>query len=201
MPETTIAPTAVIHPLVQLGQGVIIEDFCIIGVPFRDYDGQPTIIGDCAIIRSHTVIYAGNHIGDGFQAGHKANIRELNNIGNDVSIGTLSTIEHHLKIGDRVRIHSQVFLPEYTILEADVWIGPHAVLTNAKFPHHPDAKAELRGPYLEAAVRVGANATVLPGVRIGARSLIGAGSVVTSDIPPGIIAIGNPARYLRDVHY
>lgn len=201
MLETTIASTAVIHPLVQLGQGVTIEDFCIIGVPFKGGDRQPTLIGDRAVIRSHTVIYAGNRIGDDFQTGHKVNIRELNDIGDDVSIGTLSTIEHHLKIGDRVRIHSQAFLPEYAILEADVWIGPHAVLTNAKFPRHPDAKAELRGPYLEESARIGANVTVLPGVRIGARSLIGAGSVVTTDIPPGIIAIGNPARYLRDVHY
>lgn len=201
MLETTIAPTAVIHPLVQLGQGVTIEDFCIIGVPFKGYSRQLTLIGDRAVIRSHTVIYAGNRIGNDFQTGHKTNIRELNVIGDDVSIGTLSTIEHHIKIGDRVRIHSQAFLPEYAILEPDVWIGPHTVLTNAKFPRHPDAKDELRGPYIEESARIGANVTVLPGVRIGARSLIGAGSVVTTDIPPGIIVIGNPARYLRDVHY
>jgi UDP-3-O-[3-hydroxymyristoyl] glucosamine N-acyltransferase len=58
--------------------------------------GEETIIGNGAVIRSHTVIYAGNVIGDRFQTGNKANIRELNRIGNDVSIGTLSVVEHHV---------------------------------------------------------------------------------------------------------
>lgn len=200
-PDVTIAPTAIIHPHVQLGKGAIVEDFCVLGVPFRGYAGEPTLIGDRAVIRSHTVIYAGNRIGHDFQTGHKANIRELNEVGNDVSIGTLSTVEHHTTIGDHVRIHTQAFIPEYTILETGAWIGPHAVLTNAKFPRHPDAKTELQSPHIESDVRIGANVTILPGIRIGARSLIGAGSVVTADIPPGIIAIGSPAQYLRDVHY
>jgi len=96
----TIAETSKVYPNVRLGENVIIEDYCIVGLPFKDYSGEPTIIGDGAVIRSHSVIYAGNTIGANFQTGHKANLRELNNIGNDVSVGTLSIVEHHVSIGN-----------------------------------------------------------------------------------------------------
>ena len=88
-----IAETAKIYPLVKMGRNVTIEDFCIIGAPFKGHAGEETVIGDNAVIRSHTVIYAGTVIGNDFQTGNKANIRELNNIGNDVSIGTLTVLE------------------------------------------------------------------------------------------------------------
>lgn len=196
-----IAHTAKLYPNVQLGKNVTIEDYCIIGVPFRGYLNEPTLIGDNAIIRSHTVIYAGNKIGSDFQTGNKANIRELNCIGNNVSIGTLSVIEHHVSISNTVRIHSQVFIPEFTVLEEEAWIGPNVVLTNARFPRSPGVKNELKGPIIEKSARIGANSTILPGIRIGSASLIGAGSVVTKDVAPNIIVAGNPAKYLRDIHY
>ena len=109
-----ISKTAIIHPGVILGKGCVIEDFVIIGTPPRGFAlGElETVIGENAIIRSHTVIYAGNKIGNNIQTGNKANIRELNEIGDDVSIGTLSVIEHHVKIGHGVRIHTQTFIPE-----------------------------------------------------------------------------------------
>jgi len=74
-----------------------------------------TILGSQALLRSHTVIYAGNIIGDSFQTGNKVNIRELNRIGDNVSVGTLSVIEHHVEIGNNVRIHSQAFIPEFSV--------------------------------------------------------------------------------------
>src|SRR4029434_10981131 len=91
---------------VALGTGSVIEDFCIVGTPPRGKrDGElATIIGEAAVIRSHTVIYAGNVIGKNFQTGNKVNIRESNNIGTNVSIGTLSVIAHHVEIGKRARI-------------------------------------------------------------------------------------------------
>lgn len=159
------------------------------------------MIGDHAVIRSQTVIYAGNTIGNSFQTGHKANLRELNTIGDNVSIGTLSVIEHRVTIGNGVRIHTQAFIPEFSILEDCCWIGPNAVLTNAKFPQHPNAKAELKAPHIEQQARIGANATLLPGIRIGRRSLVGAGSLVTQNVPPGVIVAGSPAKYLREVDY
>lgn len=197
-----IAPSAVVHPGVRLGKGVVIEDFCIIGAPPRGaVEPLETVIGDDAIIRSHTVIYAGNVIGRGFQTGNKANIRELNVIGDDVSIGTLSVVEHHVRIGNGVRVHTQVFVPEYSVLEDHCWVGPGAVLTNARFPKAPGVKESLQGPVLERGSMVGANSTILPGVRVGAGSLVGAGSVVTKDVPPGVIAAGVPAEVKRAIHY
>ena len=196
-----IAATAVILPGVKLGRNVVVEDFCIIGARFSGYNGEQTVIGDGAVIRSHTVIYAGNRIGNGFQTGNKANIRELNTIGDRVSIGTLSIVEHHVLIEDGVRIHSQAFVPEYCVLKAGCWIGPGVVLTNARFPLHPDAKNELRGATLERGAKIGAGCTLLPGVTIGEGALVGAGSVVSEDIPAGKIAYGNPARARRDIQY
>src|SRR3990172_10137553 len=167
-----IADTAKIYPQVKLGENVVIEDFCVIGAPFKGRGNEETLIGDNAIIRSHTVIYAGNRIGANFQTGNKANIRELNDIGDDVSIGTLSVIEHHVKIGNGVRVHSQVFIPEFTILEDECWIGPNAVLTNAKYPKSPNAKKELKGAVIKKNAKIGANVTILPAVTVGENSLI-----------------------------
>jgi acetyltransferase-like isoleucine patch superfamily enzyme len=190
-----------IHEGVTLGDGTIIEDFCIIGAPPRGYNegDLKTLIGSKSHIRSHTVIYAGNQIGERFQTGNKVNIRELNKIGDNVSVGTLSVIEHHVEIGNNVRIHSQAFIPEYSVLEENVWLGPNVVLTNAKYPLSPGVKDSLRGPTLKKGAKIGANATILPGVVVGANALIGAGSVVVRDVPDGAVAVGNPARIIKHI--
>ena len=194
-----IASTAKIYKNVKLGKNVIIEDFCIIGAPpYGHTDGElETIIGDNAIIRSHTVIYSGNIIGDNFQTGNKTNIRELNIIGNNVSIGTLSVIEHHVKIADGARVHTQVFVPEYTTLEKNAWLGPNVVLTNAKYPRSPNIKNELLGPQILENAKIGANSTILPGVIVGKNTLVGAGSVVTKNVSDDTVVVGNPAREVK----
>lgn len=185
--QNNIAPTAIIHPNVSLSQATIIDEFVLLGVAPRGY--QPgdleTRIGANAHIRSHTVIYAGNIIGAHFKTGHGVMVRELNQIGDDVSIGTHSIIEHHVQIGYQVRIHSNVFIPEFSILEEGAWVGPNAVFTNARYPLSPSAKANLQGPHLLPQSKIGANVTLLPGVVIGRGALVGAGSVVVRDIPDG----------------
>jgi acetyltransferase-like isoleucine patch superfamily enzyme len=186
---------------VELGKDTVIEEYCVIGAPPRGKrEGElETKIGFGAHIRSHTVIYAGNIIGERLQTGNKVNIRELNEIGDNVSIGTLSVIEHHVKIGDGVRIHSQVFVPEYTILEEGAWLGPNVVLTNAKYPLSPDVKETLEGPIIKNGAKIGANATLMPGIVVGENALVGAGSVVVKDVPAGAVVIGNPARGIKMV--
>lgn len=196
-----IAPTAIIHPNVVLGKQVVVEDFCIIGLPFKGMKNVQTIIGGGALIRAGTYIYAGNQIGENFQTGNKANIRELNQIGDDVSIGTHSVIEHHITIGNNVRIHSQAFVSEYSTLENDCWVGPNVVLTNARYPKHISVKNTLKGPLIAENAKIGANATILPGIAIGKNSLIGAGCVVTKHVAPDTIVVGNPAKPLRKVDY
>jgi acetyltransferase-like isoleucine patch superfamily enzyme len=197
-----ISNTAIIHKNVTLGKNCFIEDYVIIGSTPSGYkDGQlDTVIGDNAVIRSFTVIYAGTHIGKNFRTGNKANIRELNNIGDNVSIGTLSVVEHHVKIGNGVRIHTQVFVPEFCILEDDVWLGPNVVLTNAKYPRSPNVDQALRGVHIRKNAKIGGNATILPGVIIGENALVGAGAVVTKDAPDNTVLAGNPAKVINYLH-
>ncbi len=192
---------SIIHENVEIGEGTIIEDFCVIGKPpMGKADGElKTCIGPGSLIRSHSVIYAGNIIGKGFQTGHQACIREENEIGDDVSVGTLSCIEHHVKIGNGVRIHSQAFVPEFTVLEDGAWIGPKTTFTNARYPKSKSAKQNLEGVRVCKKAKIGANSTLLPGVTIGEGALVGAGSVVTRDVAPFTVVVGNPARKIAQV--
>jgi acetyltransferase-like isoleucine patch superfamily enzyme len=196
-----IARSAIIYDKVLLGDNGIVDEFVILGVTPRHYHpGElETRIGPKAFIRSHTVIYAGNTVGIEFQTGHGVMIRELNHIGDEVSIGTHSVIEHHVQVGYRVRIHSNAFVPEYSVLEDYAWVGPNVVLTNARYPRSPKAKVNLKGPHLLPGAKIGANATVLPEVVIGRNALVGAGSVVVRDVPDDKVVVGNPARVIRDV--
>jgi acetyltransferase-like isoleucine patch superfamily enzyme len=197
----TATTSAIVYPNCVLGHGATLEAYVIVGVPPRGHgDGElPIVIGDQAHIRSHTVIYAGNVIGHRFQTGHGVLVRESNEIGDDVSIGSHSVIEHHVRIGHGVRIHSNAFIPEFSVLEAGAWVGPNVVFTNASYPLSAGAKEELRGPRLREGAKVGANATLLPGVVIGRDALVGAGAVVVEDVPAGKVVVGNPARIVRDV--
>jgi acetyltransferase-like isoleucine patch superfamily enzyme len=121
-------------------------------------------------------------------------IREDNNIGDKVSVGSHSIVEHHVDIGDGVRLHSRVFIPEFSVLEAGCWIGPGVVLTNARYPASRNAKKHLRGSRIGVNARIGAGAILLPGVTIGDGALIGAGAVVTKNVARGSVVVGNPAR-------
>jgi acetyltransferase-like isoleucine patch superfamily enzyme len=190
-----------IHPNVHLGFGVELSAYVIVGVPPRGHlsGDLETRIGEGAVIRSHTVIYAGNVIGQHFQTGHGVLIRELNDIGDEVSVGSHTVIEHHVRLGDGVRIHTNAFIPEFSILEPAVWVGPNVVFTNARYPNRPETKAKLRGPHVLPRARIGANATILPGVVIGCNALIGAGAVVVHDVPDEAIVVGNPARIIGHV--
>jgi len=195
----TISDTAKIYPNVIIGEGAQIGDFVVIGVPPRGKEpGElPTCIGRNAVIRSHTVIYAGNRIGDNFNSGHSALLREENEIGSDVSVGSHTVIEHHVVLGDRVRIHSQAFIPEFTTLEEGAWVGPNVVFTNVYHPLCPKAKVCLKGATVQRNAKVGANATILLDLVIGENALVGAGAVVTKDVPANSVVGGAPAKVLK----
>lgn len=191
----------IIHPGVKLPRNATLEDYVILGVlPKGALKGSlATLFGDNLVVRSHSVIYAGNRIGANFFVGHGVLIRESNTIGDDVSIGSHTVVEHHVKIGNRVRIHSQAFIPELSILEEGCWIGPNVVLTNAPHPLCPKVKECMKGPTIKSNAKIGANVTILPDLVIGENSLIGAGSVVIDNIPPHVVAVGNPARVVKKI--
>jgi acetyltransferase-like isoleucine patch superfamily enzyme len=187
------------HPNVTLGANATLGEYLVLGAPPRGkMAGElETLIGANAVIRSHTVIYAGNRIGDDFQTGHGVLVRENNRIGNGVSVGSHSIVEFEVEIGDGVMIHSNAFVPEYCVLEERCWIGPGVTLTNARYPRSRNVKETLTGVRVGRGAKVGAGVVVLPGITIGEGALIGAGAVVVKDVAPRAVVAGAPARLLR----
>jgi|AntRauTorcE11898_2_1112593.scaffolds.fasta_scaffold00160_19 acetyltransferase-like isoleucine patch superfamily enzyme len=154
-------------------------------------DGDEPVLGTDATIRSESVIYDDVVIGDGFQTGHGALVREETEIGDDVLVGTQTVIDGYSTIGSGVSLQSQVYVPSNTTIGDDVFVGPGAVLTNDPFPVRQDV--ELTGPTIEDHASIGANATLLPGVTVGRGAFVAAGAVVTKDVPPETLAVGSPA--------
>lgn len=191
----------IIYPNVGISSGTIIDEPCIIGKPPRGCrEGEKKLrIGSNSHIRPFTTIYAGSAIGDNFHSGQGVSIREDNIIGNNVSIGTNSVLEFGNRIGDYSRIHSNCFLEMVTIGEY-VFIGPHVVFTDDPHPMGcPKYKECKGGPIVEDYARIGANSTILPGVKIGRNSLVGAGSVVVEDVPENSVVVGNPAKVIKKI--
>ena len=92
-----------------------------------------------------------------------------------------------------------VFVPEFSVLEEDCWLGPHVVLTNARLPQSKRAKETLQGVTIRKGAKIGANSTLLPGIVIGEGAFVGAGAVVTRDVPAGRVVMGNPAQDVKAV--
>ncbi len=150
-------------------------------------------IGDNALIRSGAIIYSSVKIGNDFRTGHNVLIRENTEIGNKVLIGTNTVIDGNCKIGNNVSIQTAAYITTNTVIEDDVFIGPRVVTTNDKYMFYG---ARLVGPIIKKGARIGANATILPGVVIGEGAVVGSGAVVTRNVPSGATVVGNPARIL-----
>jgi acetyltransferase-like isoleucine patch superfamily enzyme len=159
---------------------------------------EGTKVGDKCIIREGTIVYSSTSIGEGSQTGHFALIRENVKIGKGCVIGTTTVIENEVAIGDRVSIQSGVFIPTYTTIEDDVFVGPRVCFTNDKYMGRTP-QIPMKGAYVEKGARIGANSTILPGIRIGKDSVIGSASVVTHDVEPYSVVCGNPARKVGTV--
>lgn len=195
--DVSIGPNSVIHDNVTVSAGTVIGANVILGEPlaryYEDaatYVNPPLMIGCNAVIRSGSVLYAGSVIGDHFSSGHSVTIREGTRVGNYSRIGTQSDIQGDCEIGDYVRIHSNVITSQKVKICDFVWILPHCVLSDC--PHPPSS--ELFPVLIEAFAVLAANAVILPGVTIGADSLVGAASVVRHDVLPGSVVVGQPAR-------
>lgn len=191
----------IIRDNVHIKEGSFIGARSILGEYLMDFYKDkinmvhPLVIGRNALIRTEAVIYGDNIIGDDFQCGHKVTIRESNVIGDRVRVGTLSDIQHHCEIGNYVNIHSNVFIGEESIIKDYVWIFPHVVLTNDPTP----PSDVLLGVVIESFAAISAKSVILPGVHIHEDALVGAGSVVTKDVPKETLVIGNPARAVCSV--
>lgn len=196
-----IGDNTVIHDHVIIGDRTVICDNCVIGEPTNAYYNdpryiqEPTVIGADGLIRSFSIVYAGCQIGPSFQTGHHATIREHTVVGQSTAIGTFSDVQGRVQIGNYCRIHSGVFICQGSEISDFVFIGPHAVLTDDRYPPSDDLIAPVIGEY----ACISARSIILPGVVVGPNAVVGAGSVVTKNVPDFSLVIGNPARKIKDV--
>lgn len=133
-------------------------------------------------------------IGEGTRVWAFAHVLRGATIGRDCNICDHVFIENDVVVGDRVTVKCGVQLWDGLRIADDVFIGPNATFSNDKYPRSKRYQAQVLQTRIERGASVGGGASVLPGVRIGARAMIGAGSVVTQDVPPKAIVFGNPAR-------
>lgn len=175
------------------------DDGVIVGYPVSRAGSGPLELGPGARLRSGTVLYDGSRIGSGLQTGHGVVIREENEIGADVSVWSNTVVDYGCRIGDRVKIHANCYIAQFTVLEDDVFLAPGVTIANDLYPGDEQSAKLMTGPTIETGAQIGVNVTILPFVRIGAGAIVGSGSVVTRDIAAGMVAYGNPAVAHRAV--
>ena len=196
-----IDSNTVIRRGVTLGEGSFVGSNCILGEYWMDFceDRQhhdhPLEIGKKALIRSGSILYGGSRIGEHFQTGHQVTLREEAEIGDHVSIGTLSDIQGNCRLGHYVRLHSNVHIGQLSRVDDFVWIYPYVVLTNDPTP----PSSHFAGVHVHSFAIVATGAIVMPGLDIGHDCLIGAGAIVTKPVAPYAVAVGNPAKTVSDV--
>lgn len=138
-------------------------------------------------------------IGAGTTIWHHAQIREQAELGCGCVVGKGVYIDRGVKIGDRVKIQNYVSIYRGVTIEDDAFIGPHVTFTNDLYPRSFNQDWQVIPTHVERGASIGANATICCGITLGSYSMIGAGAVVTCDIPPYALAVGNPARIIGRV--
>ncbi|EKO3932953.1 N-acetyltransferase [Vibrio fluvialis] len=120
-------------------------------------------------------------------------------IGKNCNLCAHTFVENSVILGDRVTVKSGVYLWDGIIIEDDVFIGPCVAFTNDKFPRSKQYPITFSKTVVKSGASIGANATILPGITIGCNAMVGAGAVVTKDVPDMAVVIGNPARIVSYV--
>jgi acetyltransferase-like isoleucine patch superfamily enzyme len=203
-----IHPTATVYPGTVLGDGVKVLEGAVVGkqptlsprsTAKRD-PLPPTVIGDGSIVSTGAIVFAGSTIGARVVLGDQSCVRERVTIGNDVVVGRGSLIENDTSVGAMTKIQADAYITAYSTLEEHVFIAPCVVTTNDNWMGRTEKRfGNVKGPTIRRGARVGGGAILCPGVEIGAEAFVGAGAVVTKDVPPRVVVVGNPARVLREV--
>jgi len=203
-----IHPTATVYPETVLGEGVKVLENAVVGkqpalsprsTATRE-EQPPAELGDGTIVSAGAIVFAGARLGARVIVGDQACIRERVELGDDVVVGRGSLVENDTTVGAGTRIQAHAYITAYSTLEEGVFVAPCVVTTNDDFMGRTERRLELmKGPTIRRGARVGGGAVLCPGVEIGEEAFVGAGAVVTKDVPPRVVVVGNPARVLRDV--
>jgi len=206
--EADVHPTAIVYAGTVLGEGVTVLEHAVVGkqpalsprsTAKRD-PLPPTEIGDGTVVSTGAVVFAGSTIGARVILGDQSCVRERVTIGDDVVLGRGSLIENDTTVGALTKIQADAYITAYSTLEDNVFIAPCVVTTNDNFMGRTEARHALRkGPTIRRGARIGGGAVLCPGVEIGEEAFVGAGAVVTKDVPARMLVVGNPARVLREV--
>jgi len=206
--EPEIHPTAIVYPGTKLGEGVKVLENAVIGKQpalsprstTKREELPPAEIGDGTIVSTGAVVFAGSTIGARVILGDQSCVRERVVVGDDVVIGRGSLVENDTTIGAMTKIQAEAYITAYSTLEEHVFIAPCVVTTNDNFMGRTEKRHELiKGPTIRRGARIGGGAVLLPGLEIGEEAFVGAGAVVTKNVEPKMLVVGNPARVLRPV--
>jgi acetyltransferase-like isoleucine patch superfamily enzyme len=203
-----VHPSAIIYPGTVLGEGVKVLEGAVVGkqpslsprsTAKRD-PLPPAEIGDGTIVSTGAIVFAGTRIGARVIVGDQACVRERVDIGDDVVVGRGVLVENDTTIGALTKIQADAYITAYSTLEDNVFIAPRVITTNDNFMGRTERRHELiKGPTVRRGARVGGGAILCPGIVVGEEAFVGAGAVVTKDVAPRMLVVGNPARVLRSV--
>ena len=200
--------TAVVHEGTVLGEGVRVLEYAVVGKQpslgarstAKREPLPPTTIGDNTVVSTGAIVFAGSSVGADCIVGDQSCIRERVTMADDCVLGRGSLIENDTTVGTGTRIQAGAYITAYSTLEEDVFVAPCVVTTNDNFMGRTEKRHELRrGPTIRRGARVGGGAVLCPGIEIGEEAFVGAGAVVTKDVPARALVVGNPARVIRDV--
>lgn len=163
-----------------------------LGYAHRSVNSEHTT-GDY-FVHSSAVLEGGARVGTGTKIWHSCHVRTGSRIGADCSLGFAVYVDEGVAIGDRCKIQNHVSLYRGVELEDEVFLGPAVTFTNDLFPRAVSPDWEVVPTQVRTGASLGANATIVCGVTVGEWSLVGAGSVVTTDVPAHALVVGNPAR-------
>jgi acetyltransferase-like isoleucine patch superfamily enzyme len=207
-PAAEIDPSATVYPGTILGAGVRVLENAVVGKQpslgasstAKREPLPPASIGGLTVVSTGAVVFAGSQVGVRCIVVDQSCIRERVTLAADCVLGRGSLIENDTTVGAGTRIQAGAYITAYSTLEEDVFIAPCVVTTNDNYMGRTEKrKAAMRGPTIRRGARVGGGAILCPGVEIGEEAFVGAGAVVTKDVPPRTVVVGNPARVLRDV--